>query len=80
MDRMSNSIDAPPILEPLPDTRTHRLDLRRFHRDDLDGLAPVFAQEDVWRFPYGRGLTRPETERFIDGQIASWDRRGSGAG
>jgi RimJ/RimL family protein N-acetyltransferase len=64
---------APPIAAPLGDVTTERLDLRRFHPADVDELAPVFAQEEVWRFPYGRGMTRDETESFVASQLAHWD-------
>jgi RimJ/RimL family protein N-acetyltransferase len=57
---------------------TDRLDLRRFAAGDLDELASVFAQEEVWRFPFGRGLTRAETKQFLDGQIARWSELGFG--
>ena len=78
MGRVPSHNDAPPILGSLPDTRTHRLDLRRFDSGDLDDLAPVFAQEEVWRFPYGRGFTRAETKEFLDRQIAEWRNLGFG--
>jgi RimJ/RimL family protein N-acetyltransferase len=67
---MSASPTAPPVDRPLEDVRTERLDLRGFRRSDLDELAAVFAQPEVWRFPYGRGFTREETEDFIDRRIA----------
>jgi RimJ/RimL family protein N-acetyltransferase len=62
----------------LPDVTTDRLDLRRFQPDDLDELAVLFARPEVWRFPYGRGFTRAETERFLDLQLDEWDRLGFG--
>lgn len=71
-------VDAPPILRPLPDARTPRLDLRRFDLGDLEELAEVFAQEEVWRYPFGRGFTRAETEDFLHRQIAEWRERGFG--
>jgi RimJ/RimL family protein N-acetyltransferase len=75
---MSSHSDAPQILEPLPDVRTSRLDLRRFDSGDLDDLAPVFAEKEVWRFPFGRGFTRAETKGFLDRQIAEWSDLGFG--
>jgi RimJ/RimL family protein N-acetyltransferase len=78
MGGMPSRKDAPRTLEPLPDVRTHRLDLRRFDPGDLDDLAAVFGQDEVWRFPYGRGLTRAETKEFLDGQIAEWNDLGFG--
>jgi RimJ/RimL family protein N-acetyltransferase len=69
---------APPVAAPLPDVTTDRLDLRRFDRDDLDELAALFAQPEVWRFPYGRGFTREESERFLDLQLEEWEELGFG--
>lgn len=57
---------------------TGRLSLRRFERDDLDELASVFAHREVWEFPYGRAMTRAETEAFLDGQISHWTDCGFG--
>jgi RimJ/RimL family protein N-acetyltransferase len=67
-----------PIAAPLGDVTTPRLLLRRFHPADLDELAAVFAREEVWRFPYGRGLTREETQRFLDLQLREWEQHGFG--
>lgn len=62
----------------MPDVTTERLILRRFHESDLDALAQVFASPEVWRFPYGRGLTRDETARFLQVQREEWDANGVG--
>jgi RimJ/RimL family protein N-acetyltransferase len=62
----------------LADFLTERLDLRRFVASDLDELAGVFGNEAVWRFPYGRGLTRDETSAFLDAQLGHWDEHGFG--
>jgi RimJ/RimL family protein N-acetyltransferase len=69
---------APPVAGPLREVDTERLALRRFRPDDLDELAAVFAQPEVWRFPYGRGLTRDETAGFLDHQRREWDECGFG--
>jgi RimJ/RimL family protein N-acetyltransferase len=69
-DRMQEGVR---IAAPLADVNTARLQLRRFRNDDLDALAAVFAKPEVWRFPYGRGLSRSETEAFLNAQIASWE-------
>jgi RimJ/RimL family protein N-acetyltransferase len=69
---------SPPIAAPLGDVTTERLRLRRFEHDDLDELASVFEHREVWQFPYGRGMTRAETETFLDGQIAHWAQHGFG--
>jgi len=49
---------------------TARLRLRRWSRDDLDALAEVFAKPEVWHFPFGRGFTTEESERFLAHRIA----------
>lgn len=69
---------SPPITAPLGDVETARLLLTRFEHSDLDELAAVFAHPEVWRFPYGRSLTREETENFLDAQIKEWEERGFG--
>src|SRR3954462_5646677 len=63
---------APPIAAPLGDVTTERLELRRFRPDDVDELAPGFAQQEVWQYPYGRGMSRDETESFVASQLAHW--------
>jgi RimJ/RimL family protein N-acetyltransferase len=62
----------------MPDVTTERLILRRFLLDDVDELAAIFAKPEVWEYPLGRGLTRPETESFVAGQIAHWETCGVG--
>src|SRR5262249_49990621 len=69
---------APPIREPLGSVTTARMRLRPFAGSDLDGLAVVFAKPEVWRFPYGRGFSREETERFLASQLEEWDQFGFG--
>ncbi|MEO6627879.1 MAG: GNAT family N-acetyltransferase [Aquihabitans sp.] len=68
----------PEVAAPLGDVRTARMHLRRFEEQDLDGLARVFANTEVWEFPYGRAFTHQETARFLDGQLAEWDECGFG--
>ena len=63
---------APPIVAPIGDVTTLRLDLRRFDADDLDELTEIFALPEIWQFPYGRGFTREETASFLDAQMANW--------
>ena len=72
------SMAVPPIAAPLGDVETVRLSLRRFTPGDLDELAALSAQEEVWRFPYGRGLTRDETRAFVDAQVREWEEVGFG--
>lgn len=72
------SANHPPIAAPLPDVATDRLDLKRFRSDDLDELASVFANREVWQFPYGRSFSREETANFLDTQIREWGDCGFG--
>ena len=68
----------PPIVAPLGERTTERLDLRRFRPDDLDELAVVFRNREVWQYPYGRSFTREETSDFLDAQIREWADCGFG--
>jgi RimJ/RimL family protein N-acetyltransferase len=52
--------------------------LSRFDRDALDELAVVFENREVWLFPYGRGMSRDETARFLEAQIQHWEDFGFG--
>ena len=72
------SILHPPIAAPLGDVKTSRLDLRRFHREDLDELVAVFAHPEVWHFPFGRAFDRTETQAFLERQIDHWAQCGFG--
>src|SRR4030095_16482069 len=72
----TGSLLAPMTKELLPDVRTERLDLRRFHLEDLDELATVFAQRAVWQCPHGGGMTRDETRGFLERQIAHREEHG----
>jgi len=56
---------------------TPRLRLRRWRADDLGALAEIFAKEEVWRFPFGRGLTPDETAAFLDRRLRTQELRGS---
>ncbi len=49
-----------------PTLQTDRLLLRPLDRDDLDALVALHAQESFWRFPYGRGWSRDETQIFLE--------------
>ncbi len=68
----------PPIVAPLGEVTTSRLDLLRFRQDDLDELAAVFAHPEVWQYPYGRAFDRPETQAFLEAQIDHWAECGFG--
>jgi RimJ/RimL family protein N-acetyltransferase len=48
---------------------TDRLLLRPWRPDDIEVLADLFAEPAVWRYPFGRGLTREESERFLERQM-----------
>ena len=45
---------------------TERLRLRPWRPDDIESIVALFADQAVWRYPFGRGLTREECERFLD--------------
>jgi RimJ/RimL family protein N-acetyltransferase len=66
------------VAAPLGEGVTRRLSLRRLERDDLDELAAVFADREVWEFEYGRGMTGWETEAFLDRQMNLWAECGFG--
>ena len=38
----------------------------------------MFAKEEVFRFPFGRGLIRAETDAYVNGWIEHWDTLGFG--
>lgn len=57
---------------------TERLRLRPWRADDIEPLAALFAEEAVWWYPFGRGLTRGESERFLDRQMKHWETHGFG--
>jgi hypothetical protein len=60
------------VAAPLRDVVTRRLSGRRLGFDDLNELATMFAHPEVWEFEYERGLTRSETEAFVDRQMKLW--------
>src|ERR1035441_5924165 len=57
---------------------TARLLLRRWRSSDLDALAEIFARREVWEFPFGRGLTREETEYRLNRYLEAWEHDGFG--
>jgi RimJ/RimL family protein N-acetyltransferase len=57
---------------------TERLLLRPWRADDVEALTPLFAEPAVWRYPFGRGLTPEETERFLDRQARHRETHGFG--
>lgn len=58
---------------------TERLVLRPWTEDDLDALAVIFAEPSFWRYPFGRGFSREETERFLERQFDHWSTHGFGS-
>lgn len=62
----------------LPTLETARLVLRPLAMDDLDALAPLHAQETFWRYPFGRGWPREETEAFLERTLARYADPGIG--
>ena len=62
----------------MAEAETQRLRLRRWTAGDLDELARVFAEPKVWWYPFGRGLDRTETERFLGRERQRWDELGLG--
>jgi RimJ/RimL family protein N-acetyltransferase len=63
---------------PVTVIETDRLTLRAWAQRDLDVLARIFAEEAVWWFPFGRGLDREATDRFIARQISHQEEHGFG--
>ena len=57
---------------------TERLLLRPWQPDDLDALAALFAEPAMWQYPFGRGLTREESERFLGRHIRHREDHGFG--
>jgi RimJ/RimL family protein N-acetyltransferase len=57
---------------------TERLLLRPWRPDDVEALVPLFAEPAMWWHPFRRGLTRDETERFVERQIRHRETHGFG--
>lgn len=62
----------------VPALGTARLVLRPLTMDDLDALEPLHAQESFWRYPFGRGWSRAETEAFLERTLARYADPGIG--
>ncbi|HET7720186.1 MAG TPA: GNAT family N-acetyltransferase [Acidimicrobiales bacterium] len=58
---------------------TDRLILRPWAEGDLGPLAAIFAEPAFWRYPFGRGFTRVETEQFLERQFEHWATHGFGS-
>lgn len=59
-----------------PTLITERLILRPLSMSDLEDLATLHAEESFWRYPYGRGFSRDETEQFLERTIERYDDPG----
>ena len=62
----------------LPTLETARLVLRPLAMEDLDALARLHAEETFWRYPFGRGWSRGETEAFLERTLARYTDPGLG--
>jgi RimJ/RimL family protein N-acetyltransferase len=69
---------SPRIAAPLGEIATERLRLTHVVAEDADGLAAVFADRAVWEFPYGRGMGREWTGRFVRAAVTHWESFGFG--
>jgi RimJ/RimL family protein N-acetyltransferase len=69
---------SPPVAARIGAITTERLDLSPVESRSVEGLEPVFAKVEVWRYPYGRAFTRSETEAFVASQIEHWETLGFG--
>src|SRR4030095_12290210 len=52
---------------------TERLILRSFHQQDVDAMAPLFANPDFMRFSLGAFTNRKKTVDFLE-KVMGWDR------
>lgn len=77
MDR-SLALSSPRTAGRIGPTSSARLDLTPVNASHRDSLAEVFAKEEVWRFPFGRGLSPEETAAFVEAQVEHWDTLGFG--
>ena len=59
-----------------PTLTTDRLVLRPLAMDDLDDLVALHAEESFWRYPFGRGWSRSETESFLERTIQRYEDPG----
>ena len=59
-----------------PTLTTDRLVLRPLEPDDLVDLAALHAEESFWRYPFGRGWSRTETESFLERMIERYREPG----
>jgi len=58
---------------------TQRLHLRPFTADDVDDLAPIYADAEVMRFiGSGKPRNREETLSWLAGMLRHWEKHGFG--
>ncbi len=69
---------SPPIARGFGVVASARLDLTPIGLGSVEALAPIFAKEEVWRFPFGRAFTREETAGFATTQAEHWETLGFG--
>jgi len=62
----------------IPTLTTDRLVLRPFVAADLDELAEIHAEESFWWYPLRRGMTREQTEEFLERVIGRYESDGFG--
>jgi RimJ/RimL family protein N-acetyltransferase len=66
------------LVSVIPTLTTDRLVLRPFIAADLDELAPIHAEEAFWWYPLRRGVSRAETEEFLERVIGRYESDGFG--
>jgi RimJ/RimL family protein N-acetyltransferase len=65
-------------VERIPILTTDRLVLRPFVAADLDELAPIHAEESFWWYPLRAGMSREQTEAFLERVIGRYESDGFG--
>lgn len=66
------------VVPPIPILTTDRLVLRPFEPADLDELAPLHAEESFWWYPLRGGMSREDTEAFLERVIGRYESDGFG--
>jgi RimJ/RimL family protein N-acetyltransferase len=62
----------------IPTLTTDRLVLRPFVAADLDELAAIHAEDSFWWYPLRAGMTREQTEGFLERVIGRYQSDGFG--
>jgi RimJ/RimL family protein N-acetyltransferase len=62
----------------IPILLTDRLVLRPFVPADLDDLAPLHAEASFWWYPLRTGMSRDDTEAFLERVIGRYESDGFG--